>query len=151
MRKSAKVALCSLAVIAIALGSAAAGLYEGMDIGTKAMGGMAENNEAHAALSEVGTSMVALGKSDLNLSQQQLAVQLRLALFSLGALSKTDNHVQCTEKDKGALMDAAHYVATHPDPSLFDNDPLLMEGMRFCESQTASPNAIVSYMTTGKE
>ena len=150
MRKSAKIALYSLAAMVVVAGSAAAGFYEGLGVGARVMGGMATSNEAYAALSDVRSSMVALGKSDLELSQHQLALHLRVALFGLGALSKTGVYVQCTDKDKRALADAAGYVATHPDPVLFNSDPLLMSGMKFCEYEHGGPRATASYMTTQK-
>lgn len=147
MQKRVKIALCSLAVIAVALGGAAIGFYEGLGVGAKLIGGIAENNKAHDALFEVKSSMVALGKSDLNLSQRQLALHLREALFELGALSKTGRRVQCTGKDKRALADAAGYVATHPDPVLFNADSFLISGMKFCESVLGGPGATVTSMT----
>jgi hypothetical protein len=150
MRKSAKVALWSLAAIVVAVGSAAAGFYVGFGVGARTMGAMAETNEAHDALSEVRSTMAALGKNDLDLSQHQLAINLRVALFNLGELSKTEAYVQCTDKDKRALADAASYVAMHPDPILFNPDPFLKDGMKFCASLDGQ-RATVTYMTSGKE
>lgn len=150
MRKGAKVALWSLAAIAVALGSAAVGFYEGLGIGARTMGGVAETNAAYDALSEVRSSMVALGTSDLNLSQHQLALHLRTALFQLGALSTSKTFIQCTDKDKRALTDAAGYVTTHPDPVLFKPDALLTSGMTYCETEHGDPAVKVTYLTTGK-
>ncbi|WP_147292955.1 hypothetical protein [Dyella psychrodurans] len=134
MKKGTKVALWSLAAIALALGSAAVGFYEGLGVGARTMGGIAETNAAHDALSEVRYSMVALGSSDLNLSQHQLAVHMRAALFQLGALSTSKTFIQCTDKDKRALTAAAAYVAMHPDPVLFKPDTFLTTGMTYCET-----------------
>lgn len=114
------------------------------------MGGIAETNAAHDALSEVRYSMVALGTSDLNLSQHQLALHLRAALFQLGALSTSKTFIQCTDKDKRALTDATVYVATHPDPVLFKPDNFLTSGMTYCGTEHGDPAVKVTYLTTGK-
>jgi hypothetical protein len=151
VQKSAKVALFSLAVIVVAIGSAAVGFYVGLRTGSTTIKGMAEINKTYDDLSGVRSSMVALGKSDLNLSQHQLALHLREALFDLGALSKSEVYFQCTDRDKRVLAEAAGYVATHPDPILFGPDPFLMSGMKFCESRQVSQGVTVSYMTTGKK
>lgn len=150
MRKGAKVALWSLAAITLALVSAAVGFYEGIGVGARTMGGIAETNVAHDALSEVRYSMAALGTSDLNLSQHQLALHLRVALFQLGALSTSKTFIQCTDRDKRALTDAAAYVATHPDPVLFKPDTFLTSGMTYCETERDDPAVKVTYLTTGK-
>lgn len=133
MRKSAKIALWSVIGVAVIAGSAAAGFYEGFGVGSRVMAEMAVNNQAYEALSEVRSSMVALGKNDPDLSQHQLAIHLRAALFDLGALPKTGIYVRCTDRDKSALNGAASYVASHPDPVIFNADPFLMTGIKFCE------------------
>lgn len=151
MRKVAKVAVCSLAAIIIAVAGAVGGFYLGMRVGSTAIHGIAENNKENDDFSEIRSSMVALGKGDLSLSQHQLAIHLRVALFDLGALSKSSIYIRCTEKDRHALADAANYVQTHPDPILFGPDPLLTRGIRFCDSRNDDQKIFVSYMTTGQK
>lgn len=138
MRKGAKIALWSVATTAALAGSAFAGFYAGIGVGARTIGAMAESNNARDALSEVRSSMVALGNNDPNLAQHQLAVHLRSALFQLGALSKARTYVQCTEKEKSALSGAMTYITSHPDPVLFNSDPFLVDGLKFCESKESS-------------
>ncbi|ULU25304.1 hypothetical protein [Dyella terrae] len=135
MRKGAKIALWSVAAMLALAGSAAAGFYAGIGVGARTIGAIAEGNNAHEALSEVRSSMVALENNDPDLAQHQLAIQLRSALVQLGALSVAKTYVQCTGKEKSALSGAASYVASHPDPKLFSSAPFLMDGLKFCESK----------------
>jgi hypothetical protein len=154
MRKRANMALGLLAAIAIAAGSGGAGFYfgfsHGIGIGMETMGDVARINEAHRALSQVDSSMAALGNGDLNLSQRQLALLMRTSLAQLGTLSKTGAYLQCTDEDKHALAAAAAYVAAHPDPVLFGSDPFIGKGMKFCESYHGLPGVTVTYVATGK-
>jgi hypothetical protein len=135
MRNGVTIALWSVATLTALVGSASAGFYTGIGVGARTIGAMAESNDAHDALSEVGSSMVALGSNDPTIAQHQLAIHLRSALFQLGALSKSRTYVQCSEKERSALAVAATYVASHPDPALFNSDPFLMDGLKFCESK----------------
>jgi len=151
MRKSFIVALCSTGAIVIAAGSAAIGFYEGMDFGSKTMGVFSRHSLAEHALFEIRFSLAALGKDDLNLSKQESMLDLREALINLGALSKNDMHVLCSDKDRHALADAGDYLATHADPNLFSTSPYWNSAIKFCDSQHRDPKVTVSYMTTGKE
>jgi hypothetical protein len=135
MRKGIKIALWSLAGMVVVLGSAAAGFCEGIGVGARAITAIADNNRVYDDLSEVRSSMVALEKSDLDLSQRQLAIHLRAALFDLGALSKNEPYVRCTDGDRRSLIEAASYIASHPAPRLFGADPFLSGGIKFCESK----------------
>jgi hypothetical protein len=150
MRKELIVTLGLLGAIAIAAGSALWGFYEGMQFEAKAMTGITQHTLARYALHQVRFSMVALGKSDLNMSQQELELDLREALINLSPLSKTDAFVQCTDMDTKALADAGDYLATHPNSAIFGLDPYWESGIKFCHSQQRYPKAVVSYMTTGK-
>lgn len=137
MQKGAKIALWAAAAMAVFAASGAAGFYAGVRVGARSIGAIAEGNNAHEALSEVGSSMVALGNSDPEVAQHQLAIHLRSALVQLGALSVARTPVQCTGKEKVALSGAASYVASHPDPELFSSAPFLMDGLKFCESKAS--------------
>jgi hypothetical protein len=139
MRKSAKIALLSLAGMIVVAGSAIAGFYKGIGVGAGVMGDMAANNRIYDDLSQVRSSMVALENSDLSLSQRQLTIHLREALFDLAALSKAKTYVKCTDDDKHALAQAAGYVASHPDPQLPGFDHFLASGTKFCESKQSGP------------
>jgi hypothetical protein len=139
MRKWIKIALWSTAGVVVASGCAGLGFYEGVRVGAGMMSSMAVSNDVYDALFEVRSSMAALGKNDLDLSQHQLALNLRVALFSLGALSKADNYVRCSDKQSAMLADAASYMAAHPDPVMFNGDPFLLEGVKFCESRYRLP------------
>jgi hypothetical protein len=139
MRKSAKIALWLTGAILVAAGSASAGFYAGFGVGARTMSAMSETNEAYGALSEVSTSMVALGKNDPYLSQRQLAIHLRMALYQLGALSGARAYAPCSQKEKDVLADAASYVTTHADSALFKADEFLTRGMEFCAFVQGSP------------
>ncbi|KLD63468.1 hypothetical protein [Dyella japonica] len=155
MQKRVRMALSFLAAIAIAAVSAAAGFYfgfyQGIDIGGKTMGDMAGIHEAHRALSEVDSSMAALGQSDLSLSQRQLALHMRTSLTQLGTLSRIGAYLQCSDKDRRALAAAANYVAAHPDPALIGPDPSVEKGVKFCESYQGGRGVTITYVATGQE
>lgn len=154
MRKRVNMALGVLSAIAIAAVSAGAGFYfgfyQGIDIGGKTMRDVAGIHEAHRALAEVDSSMAALGKSDLGLSQRQLALHMRTSLAQLGALPGIGAYLGCTDKDRHALAAAADYVAAHPDPVVFAADPLVDKGMAFCASNQGVPGVTVTYVATGQ-
>ncbi|GLQ98192.1 hypothetical protein [Dyella mobilis] len=111
-----------------------------------AYGGIAEVIDA-----EERFSMAALGRSNLNLSKQESALDLREALINLSCLSKTDMHLLCTDRDKQVLTDAGDYLAAHPDPDLSTLNPNWNEGIKFCDSQHPDPRVTVNYVTTGAE
>jgi len=98
------------------------------------MTAMAETNAAHDALAHVRLAMVALDKNDMDLSQRQLAINLRVGLYALGSMQMAGVYARCTEKEKDALISATSYVASHADTDLFKADPFLMSGTKFCLS-----------------
>ena len=134
MRRSAKIALWSTAAVAVAAGCAVAGFYAGFGLGARTMTTMAETNAAHDALARVRLAMVALDKNDLDLSQRQLAINLRVGLYALGSMRMAGVYARCTEKEKDALISATSYVASHADTDLFKADPFLLSGTKFCIS-----------------
>jgi len=134
MRKNAKIALWSIAAVAVAAGCAAAGFYAGFGLGARTMTAMAETNAAHDALAHVRLAMVALDKNDLDLSQRQLAINLRIGLYALGSMQMAGVYARCTEKEKDALISATSYVALHADMDLFKPDPFLLSATKFCLS-----------------
>lgn len=131
MRVAAKIALVSVTALMITAGSAFAGFYAGVRIGAKTMTGMAERNEAHEALSDASSALVALGKDDLQLSQRQLAAQLRQSLFRLGALATARTYFRCTAREWGVLAEANRYLAVHADRALTSH-PFVARGVKFC-------------------
>jgi hypothetical protein len=150
MRKGSIIALSFLGAIVIAIGSGMWGFYEGTNLEATTARDMAQYNLAMHALYQIRFSMVALGKSDLNMSRQESEFGLKEALINLGALSKKDTFVQCTDIDKQALAYAKDYVEARPDPADLGPNPYWQSGITFCESQQRYPKATVSYMTTGK-
>ena len=98
------------------------------------MTAMAETNAAHDALAHVRLAMVGLDKNELDVSQRQLAINLRIGLYTLGSMQMTGVYARCTEKEKDALISAASYVASHADTDLFKADPFLLSGTKFCLS-----------------
>jgi len=135
MRKRAKIALWSIAATAVAAGCAAGGFYAGFGLGARTMAAMAETNAAHDALAHVQLAMVALDKNDLDLSQRQLAINLRVGLYALGSMQMAGVYARCTEKEKDALASATDYMASHAKTDLFKADAFLMNGTKFCLSE----------------
>jgi hypothetical protein len=150
MRRGLVIGLCTLGAIIISAASAALGFYKGMEAGMVAAGAMVRQSMATHALSQVRFSMVALGRSELNLSQQESELGLQEALINLGGLSKAYVFVQCTDQDKRALADAGIYMKAHPDSTSSSPSTYWEKGIKFCDFQHIDPNVTVSYMTTGK-
>jgi hypothetical protein len=148
MRKPIKIALYVLGMIGIVIGSAAIGFWEGMHVGAETAFGIANVNDANNALSQIKASMTALNSDDPNVLRNKIVIQLHKSLVDLGTLSKTLNFALCTEQDRHALADAAHYVAAHPDETRPDTGSFLKDGIGYCDGR---PNVSVSFMTTGKE
>jgi hypothetical protein len=151
MQKKTKIVLYSFAAVVGALVIAAAGFYEGFNLGARTMAGIEQNNEAHRALAEIRSSMVMLGNNDLILVQHRAVVQLRFAVFDLGTLSNAATYIRCTDEDKRALGDATAYLAAHSDSAIPSSNPVLMDGMKFCASSYGDTGAPTASSNSGKK
>ncbi|MEW9572861.1 hypothetical protein ABQJ54_13965 [Rhodanobacter sp. Si-c] len=119
----------------VALLSGGAGFYIGFGKGANTMATLASQNAASDALSDVRRSVAALQEADPAQVRRKVATDLRIALFSLDAYSSAVPFVKCDDQDRKALEKAASYIAANPDPKIFNSDPELGRGLRFCESR----------------
>lgn len=112
-----------------------AGFYLGFRKGASTMGTLASQNAVSGALSDVRRSLGALQESDPARVRRKVAMDLRIALFSLDAYSSAVPFVKCNDRDRRALEEAASYIAANPDPKILNSDPELGRGLRFCEDR----------------
>ncbi|MBD8879538.1 hypothetical protein IHE49_03480 [Rhodanobacter sp. 7MK24] len=119
-------------VIVVALVSGGAGFYFGIGKGAEVMGAIASQNRVYEALGDVRRSMTALESNDAILAKKEMAVDLRIALFSLGAYSSAVPYIRCKDKDRQALELARGYVAANADARVFGSAPELQRGLDFC-------------------
>lgn len=120
----------------VALVSGGGGFYLGFGKGTNTMATLASQNAVSDALSEARRSVAALQETDSAQVRRKVAVDLRLALFSLDEYSSAVPFVKCNDQDRKALEKAANYIAANPDPKIFNSATELNHGLRFCEGRS---------------
>jgi hypothetical protein len=123
-------------VLLLALFSGGVGFYLGVGKGGEIMGTIASQNRVYESLSDVRRSMAVLQSNDAALARNEVAVDLRMALFSLDAFSSAVPYIKCTDKDRLALESASNYIAVNADPKLFNGAPELKRGLRFCAGRS---------------
>lgn len=121
-----------LLILVVALISGGAGFYFGLGKGAQIMGTLASQNNVSEALSDVRTSMMALKADDPASMKRKVSIDLRLALFSLDALSSAVPFFKCSDRDREDLTSAADYIAAHADPKILNSSPEFGRGLRFC-------------------
>jgi hypothetical protein len=119
-------------VIVVALVSGGAGFYFWIGKGAEIMGTIAGQNRVYEALSDVRRSMAVLESNDSVLAKKEVAVNLRIALFSLDAFSSAVPYIKCKNKDQQALKSARSYIAANADATVFNGAPELQRGLTFC-------------------
>jgi hypothetical protein len=119
-------------VIVIALVSGGVGFYFGIGKGAEVIGTIASQNRVYEALSDVRRSMAVLESNDAVLAKKEVAVDLRIALFSLDANSSAVPYIKCKDKDRQALESARSYLAASADARVFNGAPELQRGLTFC-------------------
>jgi hypothetical protein len=124
-----------LLVITVALASGVVGFYAGLRQGSYVMGTLASQNRIFDALRDVRTTVPALEKNEPSVLRQQVAVQLRVALFALDAYSGAVPFWKCSDQDKEALLSASAYIGAHSDARVFNSGPPLVRGAQFCKAR----------------
>lgn len=124
-------------VAGVALLSGATGFYFGFGRGADVMATLAAQNRVQGALSDVSRSMAALDASDAASMKRKIAIDLRIALFSLDASSSSVPFLRCRDQDRRSLAAARSYIATSPDPRVLNASPELDRGLKFCEGRGA--------------
>ena len=124
-----------LLAIAVALASGGLGFYAGLRQGSYVMGTLASQNRISEALSDVRTTVPALEASESSVLRQQVAVQLRTALFALDAYSGAVPFWKCSDQDRAALLSASTYIGAHSDARVFNSDQPLVRGTQFCKAR----------------
>jgi hypothetical protein len=124
-------------VVVVALLSGAMGFYIGLGKGAEIMGTIASQNRVYEALSDVRRSMSALQSNDAALAKNKVALDLRIALFSLDAYGSAVPYIKCSDKDRKALESARSYAAANADPKIFNGAPELEHGLNFCSGRSS--------------
>lgn len=123
-------------VLLVALLSGGVGFYLGLGKGGEIMGTITSQNRVYESLSEVRRSMAVLESNDAALAKNKVAVDLRIALFSLDAYSSAVPFIKCNDKDRMALESASNYIAANADPKIFNGAAELKRGLKFCAGRS---------------
>jgi len=121
-----------LLILVIALLSGGLGFYFGIGQGARVIGTLDSQNRVSDALSDVRRSVTALKAEDQALVRRKVAIDLRVALFSLDIYSSAVPFWKCSDRDREALTAAAEYMAAHADPKIFNSAPELDRSLKFC-------------------
>jgi len=124
--------LIGVVFVVVALLSAATGYYFGLANGSSVMGALASQNTVYDALADVRRSMQAIEAGDASSMHRKIAIDLRIALFSLGTYGPSVSYIKCRDQEKKAMESARKYMASGADPSIFNGAPELARGLNFC-------------------
>lgn len=126
-----------LLISVVALLSGALGFYLGFGKGAQIMGILASQAKVSEALSDVRTSVTALKADDPASVKRKVAIDLRVALFSLDTFSSAVPFWKCSDRDRATLISATDYIATHADQKIFNSSPELTRGLEFCTGKSS--------------
>jgi hypothetical protein len=84
------------------------------------MGTLDSQNRVTGALSDVRTSVAALEANDPASFKRRVAIDLRVALFSLDEYASAVPFIKCHDRDRKVLVSARSYVIANADPQIFN-------------------------------